>query len=94
MLGFIILSYPLSLIVGFVLGALIPRPLGSILWSAAIGAALAAILSLEFLSMVGFQQLFLEMILPASSICAVLGIIGAGISIGVKAIVRRFGSRS
>ena len=93
MLGFIILSYPLSLLFGLVIGAIIQRALAAFLWSAAVGAALAALLSLEYLSMTGFQQLFVEMILPASAICAVLGIIGAGIAVSVKILARKIRAR-
>jgi hypothetical protein len=93
MLGFIVFSYPLSLIIGLVLGAIVRRPLLSILWSAAFGGALAALLSLEFVGMISFERLLREMIIPAAAFCAVLGIIGAGVSLSVKAIVRKFGAQ-
>jgi hypothetical protein len=93
MLGLIILSYPLSLLAGLMLGVILRRAIVGLTCSAAVGAILACVLSLEFLSMVRFQWLFVNMILPAAAICVVLGIVGAGIGIGLKAIATRFRPR-
>jgi hypothetical protein len=94
MLGFIIFSYPLSLVIGLVLGATVRRPLVSLLWPAGIGVALATLLSLEYLSVISFERLLRGMILPAAAFCAILGIVGAGISLSLKALVRVFGRRT
>ena len=94
MFGFIIFSYPLSLIVGLVLGATIRRPLVSLLWSAAIGVALATFLSLEYVSVISFERLLREMILPAAVFCAMFGILGAAISLSLKALVRVISRRA
>jgi hypothetical protein len=45
---------------------------------AAVGAILACVLSLEFLSMVSVQWLLANMIVPAAAICIVLGLSARG----------------
>ena len=93
MLDLIIFSNPLSLLAGCVLGMILRHAIVGLVCSAAGGAILALVLSPEFLSTVSFEWLFANMILPAAAICILLGIVGAVIGIGLKAIASRFLSR-
>ena len=89
MFGFIILAYPLSVVIGIWAGAS-RGDWRSVPLSAGIGAALAALFSMEYVIDAPFGQLVREMMLPASAFCAGFGAVGAVVGLGFKALLKAF----
>ena len=86
MFGFIVLAYPLSLLIGIVRGAVVDE-WQSMFWSAGVSAAVGAIFLLIDFMPIDFRIL-LEVFPWTLAICAALGATGAVVGLGFKALLR------